>query len=421
MTDIAAWPPAPEESRHIRHVLPSACAALGLPGFEARLGLPEATIAVVLVVDGLGDHQLGRHTGHARFLASAWRRAGTAQVLESPVPTTTAAAIASLATGLPPGRHGLVGYDVLAPELDRVVNMLGGWDPEVEPSSWQPYPSVLTRAEGAGAEVVTVSRPKFADSPLTQAVLSGGSFVGANRMDTRFRITWDQVEQHRPRSARTRQGPPTPLLVYLYVDELDKAGHRYGVDSPEWVRTLENLDVEAEKLASRLAERYGDQALLVMTADHGMVDVAEEHRVDITGEQDLLAGVRHTGGEPRFLHLYLDRGGGETSGGLRTLRTQSASAEQVEATAAAWERAFGDGAWVVPGRDAVEAGWFGEEVEARVLPRIGDVLVASHGPLAIYHTARTGVDAMNMVGQHGSLTAAERQVPLLSLTGQPLG
>lgn len=419
MTDPAALPLAPEDSHHIRHVLPSACAALGLDGFERRLALPQASIAVVLVVDGLGDEQLARHTGHARFLASAWRRRETAQVLESTAPTTTAAAIAALATGLPPGQHGLVGYDVLAPELDRVVNMLGGWDEDVEPASWQPHPSVLTRAEQAGAEVLTVSRPKFAGSPLTRAVLSGGSFVGANRMGARFRIAWDRIERHRPRSGGARQGPPTPLLMYLYVDELDKTGHRYGVDSPEWVRMLEALDAETEKLATRLADHYGDQSLLMMTADHGMIDVAEEHREDITGEQELLAGVRHTGGEPRFLHLYLERDAGSEDSGRPWAGT--ASQERVEHTAAVWERAFGDRAWVVPGSAAVEAGWFGEEVAARVRPRIGDVLVAARGPLAIYHTARTGKDAMTMVGQHGSLTAAERQVPLLSLTGRPLG
>lgn len=413
MTDPASLPPAPEDHRHIRHVLPSACAALGLEGFEERLGLPEASIAVVLVVDGLGDEQLARHTGHARFLASAWRSAQTGRVLDSTAPTTTAAAIASLATGLPPGEHGLVGYDVLAPELDRVVNMLGGWDEEVDPALWQPHPSVLATAEQAGAAALTVSRPKFAGSRLTRAVLSGGSFAGANRMDARFRIALDRIEQHRPRTAGVRQGPPTPLLVYLYVDELDKTGHRRGVDSAEWVQALETLDAEAEKFASRLAERYGDQALLVMTADHGMVDVAEEDRLDITGEQELLAGVRHTGGEPRFLHLYLERDGGSPA--------SEPAADRLAHTVQAWERAFGEQAWVTSRDQVVEAGWFGEHVDPRVLPRIGDVLVAVRGPLAIYHTARTGEEPLNMVGQHGSLTAAERQVPLLSLTGRPLG
>ena len=127
------------DGAHVRHVMTSAAASLGLKGFPERLGLPSASITVVLMVDGLGDELIARHTGHARFLGSVWRRGSTAKVLDATAPATTAASISSLGTGEVPGRHGLVGYDVLAPWLDRVVNMLGGWDSAVDPSRWQPH------------------------------------------------------------------------------------------------------------------------------------------------------------------------------------------------------------------------------------------------------------------------------------------
>lgn len=393
------------DQNHVRHVMTSAAASLGLDGFADRLSLPEASIAVVLMVDGLGDELIARHSGHARFLASAWRRSSTGRVLDATTPATTAASIASLGTGEVPGRHGLVGYDVLAPWLDRVVNMLGGWDPAVDPDRWQPHVPVLRRAEQAGARVLTVSRPKFAESPLTRAVLAGGEFLGANRLDARFRMAFDAVAAHRPASSGARQGSPQPLLMYLYVDELDKTGHRYGVDSPEWVQVLETLDAEAEKLVTRLSDRFGDQVSVVLTADHGMLDVAPEGRIDFSEDEALLRGVRHTGGEPRFVHLYFDP---DASPGVR---------RQVHE---AWEERFGDQAWICTRDEAVDAGWFGL-VEDRVRPRIGDLLVAVHGPVALYHTARTGSAPLEMVGQHGSLTDAELKVPLLSLTGRPFG
>ncbi|MDZ5078372.1 alkaline phosphatase family protein [Nesterenkonia sp. HG001] len=390
---------------HVRHVMTSAAASLGLDGFSERLGLPSASIAVVLMVDGLGDELIARHSGHARFLASAWRRSATGQVIDATAPATTAASIASLGTGEVPGRHGLVGYDVLAPWLDRVVNMLGGWDPAVDPARWQPHMSVLSRAERGGARVLTVSRPKFADSPLTRAVLAGGEFLGANRMDARFRMAADAVHAHRPETSAARQGSPQPLLMYLYVDELDKTGHRYGVDSPEWIRALETLDAEAEKFVTRLGQRFGDQFSAVLTADHGMLDIAPQGRLDFGQEEALLRGVRHTGGEPRFVHVYFDK---DASPAVR---------RQVHE---AWEERFGDQAWICTRDEAIDAGWFGL-VEDRVRPRIGDLLIAVHGPLALYHTERTGTDPLQMIGQHGSLTDAEIKVPLLSLTGRPFG
>lgn len=399
-------PPAPDyDGAHLRHVLPSACSSLGLEGFDNRLELPVSSIAVVLMVDGLGDEQLGRHTGHARFLASRWRSASTGRTLDAGVPSTTAASLASLGTGRTPGEHGLTGYNVYSPELDRVVNMLGGWDEQVEPRAWQPHESVLSQAEKAGAEVVTVSRPQFEGSKLTEAALAGGDFLGANRMDARFRLAEDWIAGHRPRRGQIRQGAPTPLLVYLYVDELDKTGHKYGVDSAEWVRMLEMLDTESERFCSTLQNLYGRQAMVLLTADHGMVDIAAENRLDLSAldeaqQEQLLGGVNHVAGEPRFLHLHVEE-------------------ERIEEVCAAWRETYGDQAWVVRREEALDAAWFGP-VEEHVLRRIGDVLVAVHAPIAIFHTEQSGPGPLAMVGQHGSLTDAERKIPLLSLTGQEI-
>lgn len=392
-------PPPPDyEGAHLRHVMTSAAASLGLEGFENRLGLPAANITVVLMVDGLGDALLARYSGHARFIASAWRQASRASILDVGVPTTTAASLASLGTGTTPGEHGLVGYDVLAPELDRVVNMLGGWDAEVDPARWQPHASVLRRAASAGASVLTASRPKFAESQLTRAVLSGGDFTGSARMDTRFTRTAEWIAQQRPAKGAVRQGPAPTQLIYLYVDELDKTGHRYGVDSPQWLSMLEMLDAEAERFTADLARRYGDQASVLLTADHGMVDIAPERRIDFSAREDLLAGVRHTGGEPRLVQLYAQP-----------------EAEPGD-IAAAWNEEFGDRAWVLTKAQACEAGWFGP-VQERVSGRIGDVLVAAHSDIALYHADRVGAGPLEMVGQHGSLTEAERRVPLVQLAG----
>lgn len=391
-------PEAPDyDGAHLRHVLTSAAASLGLTGFENRLHVPEATATVVLMVDGLGDALLARCSGHARFLASAWR-SSSAQTLDVGVPTTTAASLASLGTGTTPGEHGLVGYDVLDPELDRVVNMLGGWDAEVDPQQWQRHRSVLHRAAEAGADVLTASRPKFVDSGLTQAVLRGGEFRGAARMDARFRLTAEWLQQQRPGSGATRQGPAPRQLVYLYVDELDKTGHRYGVDSPQWLQMLEMLDAEAERFTADLHRRYGEQVSVLLTADHGMIDVAPENRLDFSGQSHLLEGVRHTGGEPRLVQLYAEPG------------------VAAETIAAAWEQEYGDRAWVLTREQARQRGWFGP-VEERVSGRIGDVLVAMHSDIALYHRDRVGRAPMEMVGQHGSLTEAERRVPLLRLGG----
>lgn len=377
----------------------SAAAALGVEGFSNQVGVPECSISVVILADGLGDQLVAAHSGHARFLASAWRRPSAAQVLDTGAPTTTAASLSSLGTGLSAGQHGLVGYDVLAPDLGRIVNMLGQWDDAVDPTSWQPHPTVFERASAAGAKVLTASRPKFRDSALTRAALRGGEFAGAETIDQRFALAAEWIRSNRVAAGGLQRGRPDPLMVYLYVDELDKTGHRSGAGSEPWIRMLETLDAAASRFAAQLARHFGEQASILLTADHGMVNIPENGRVDITARPDLLAGLSHIGGEPRFLHLYAE------------------DPSQTGAIAARWAREYAGQAWVVTRQQSVEAGWFGD-VDQRVLPRIGDVLVAVHGQLALFHTGRTGEAPLKMVGQHGSLTEAERRVPLLELTGR---
>ena len=114
--------PATKSGRpSLADVLPSCLAAIF--GEPNSLALPPVDRAVVLLVDGLGVSALRARAGHARTLARALTKASVAT---AGFPTTTAANLATLTTGEPPGIHGLVGYTVLDPAHDRIVNQLTG-------------------------------------------------------------------------------------------------------------------------------------------------------------------------------------------------------------------------------------------------------------------------------------------------------
>ncbi|MCC9197799.1 alkaline phosphatase family protein [Arthrobacter sp. zg-Y820] len=374
-------PPAPGYGRSsVAEVLTSSAAVLGVPGFANTLNLPAAKRVCVVMVDGLGWSLLKQRGGHAPFLRS-FLPAG--RVLTAAFPTTTAASLASLGTGLPPGEHGMVGYDVLDPEQDKVVNMLGNWDSGVDPQRWQPHPTVLERV-AEHLPVASVSLPRFADSAMTRAALRGGTFIGATGVHARVAAAAEAL------AASPR------MLMYLYWNELDKAGHKHGAQSAQWGFQLEELDSALKLLAARLPA----DTLLLLTADHGMVDIAPEHRYDFSEDPALIAGVRHTAGEPRMVHLYLE---------------PDAGARERETLMAAWRAAYGSKIWIATREEAVAAGWFGPVVNESVLPRIGDVLVLAREPIALYDLRRMKASSLEVVGQHGSLTRAEREVPLLQL------
>ena len=381
-------PPAPAfGQRSIAEVLTSAAASLGIDGFENRLNLPAAKRVCVVLADGLGRNLLKQKSAHIPFLRSVMQQGqGAVPVaLDSAFPSTTASSLASFGTGLPAGQHGMVGYDVLDPGQDKVVNMLGNWDAGVDPREWQPFPTVFERAS-AHTDVSTISLPQFGASPMTQAALRGGRFIAASTPHARTAA-----------AAEAMLGAESSLM-YFYVNDLDKAGHRYGCQSAQWEHQLEELDATVGRLNASLPP--GTTVLL--TADHGMLDVPESQRFDYSAEPALIDGVRHTAGEPRMVHLYLEPGAGEQH-----------RARLIDA----WRARFGDRIWAFTREEAVSAGLFGA-VRPEVSPRIGDIMVAARDALALYDTRRVRPTALEVVGQHGSLTKAEREVPLLCFQAQ---
>lgn len=333
--------------------------------------------AIVVVIDGLGAISLRAHAGHARNLTRGFDRSS---VIDSGFPTTTASALASLTTGHRAGEHGLVGYTVLDPEGDRVVNLLNAWE-GIDPTSWQPVPTVFERSAELGVRALAIGPGRFRGSSYTRAALRGARYVGAESIADRFD------------AAAVALRDDVPTLVYLYIAELDKAGHAEGVDSAAWVRRLEEIDAEFGRFVSTLKPDQG----VVVTADHGMVDIAH-HAHRLLGERvddARLRGVRHVAGEPRCLQLHLDPG------------------VDPHAVAERWREEEGANAWVTTREEAIAAGWFGV-VDPAISPRIGGVLVAARRAIAYYDArSTTSLTGRRMVGQHGSLTPEEVRVPLL--------
>ncbi len=374
--------PAPRYgSATLADLLPAAVADLKVPGLPGTgLRLAPADRVCVFLVDGMGWELLKAHPDEAPFLTSLLGSSlgGSGDPLTAGFPSTTATSLASVGTGLPPGGHGLAGYTVAIPGKRQLMNQLR-WQPWTDPHEWQPHPTVFGLAHAAGVETCQVSAPNFRDTPLTKVALSGGTFHGRLTGEERMDLAADRL------AAADR------TLVYTYYSELDGMGHRYGVDSDAWRGQLMMVD----RLAERLAEQLPPRSVLYVTADHGMIDVPQEDRIDFDEDWELRAGVALLGGEARARHVYAVPG----------------AAADVHAV---WSEVLGPQMWVATRQQAVQAGWFGPHVEDRVLERIGDVVAVAHDDIAIV-ARRTEPRESAMVGLHGSLAPGEQLVPLLEV------
>ena len=361
-------------------VLPAVATSLGILGLTKggdRQFAP-ARRSVVVLVDGLGEQLLARRGGHAPFLRKLLQDPQRAVRLDCGFPSTTATSMGSFGTGTLTGTHGLVGYEAYDPESDTVFNELS-WEDGPEPHQWQPNPTVFESVQDAGVEVTRVGPWFFDGSGLTEAALRGGRFVSAKTLAERVDATVTAVRAD-PRA-----------LVYLYWGDVDKVGHVHGCDSWQWGEELEEVDAQLQRLANLLPP----DTSLHITADHGMVDVPLDARPDIAVEADLDAGVRHVFGEPRCLQLNVHDGA-------------------IEDVLAAWRSRLGDDAHVMAGEEAIEAGWFGP-VADHVRPRIGDVIAAMTGPIAVVDSRRHRPQLRALIGVHGSITSDEVVIPWLEL------
>jgi predicted AlkP superfamily pyrophosphatase or phosphodiesterase len=342
---------------------------------EGPAWLPEPTRGaaqiVLLVLDGLGWEQLAAGRDVAPTVAN-----GAGGPITSVVPTTTATALTSITTGCPPATHGVVGYRV------RVRGLDGGSDEVMNVLRWRTLAGDMRRLRPAaafqpvapfgGRSLPAVTRSEFSSTGFTAAHLAGTRLVGWSVPSTLV------VEVLR----LLRNGEP---FVYAYYDGLDKVAHEHGLGE-YYARELVSVD----RLVGDIVDGLPPGAALVVTSDHGQVEVGTAARLP---GPELLAGVELLSGEGRFRWLHARPG---------------ATGDVV----AAAEALHGDEAWIRTRDQIVDEGWFGGPLSAEVADRLGDVALVARAPVAFLDPADTG--ETRLLARHGSLTADEMYVPLVA-------
>jgi len=341
-------------------------------------GQPRIRRVGVVVVDGLGADLLMNYSGHARFLSSLLRDSGA--IVSSGLPSTTASALASITTGVSAGEHGLLGYQVRDPDSGEIVNHLKPFPPGVDPLQWQPRPTLFEQAAARSIPSIAVGESRFSGTDFSRAILRGAEFRGSGSLDSHQEILrefFDSVDEG---------------LAYLYWPALDRIGHQLGVTHSNWVDALETVDHFAAQLHKALRPDEG----MILTADHGMVDVLPDHQVWWPSDHPLRSQVQHWAGEPRLVQLYLH------------------SDVDVSEFALAAGEFLGERASVLTRSEVIDRGVFGS-VGPVHSGRVGDVVVFSEGSHALYDEMTATETSAKMVGQHGSWTSTELAVPAIGL------
>jgi len=328
-----------------------------------------------VLIDGFGMDALATY-GHAFPIFAEMKALAP---LTSHFPSTTATNLSSFGTGVLPGVHGMLGYTVRVPrsgEPGRLLNSLK-WDDRVDPIVWQATPTLFERAVADGINVSHVAAKRYEGSGFTQAALRGARYLGANHLPDMVAETVRALAQ--PRS-----------FAYVYINNLDAAGHDAGVGSEKWLEALKVVSDLLDGLHNALP--VGSR--IWMTSDHGMVN--SQNSVVLGLENNLMENITLVGGEPRARHMYVREG-------------------SLVETASLWREYLGTRAAVQTKAEAIAAGLFGNSVSMDSEDRMGDLIVIPHDDLILIDPDRVKQES-GMVGHHGGLTSIETQVPLLALT-----
>lgn len=328
----------------------------------------DAQQVVLLVLDGLGWTAVQEHG--ALMPTIAGMEGGR---ITTVVPSTTATALTSIATGFAPAQHGVMGYRMVV--AGEVLNVLR-WDVPDGRRAPEPF-DVQRQTAFMGRDVPVVTKHEFRKTGFTQAHLRGGRFVGWQTTST--------IVEH----CRTLVAAGEPF-VYAYYPGVDTVAHAYGLHDGYYARELRATDA----LVAELLDALPATATLCITSDHGQVHLDPGDWRDVRALEPF---VETMAGDGRFRYLYAKRG-------------------QAKDLAAAAHDAFDDCAWVMTRRELLDGNWYGSGATGTVPGRIGDVVLAARDAIAFVDPALPSEASLR--SGHGSLTPDEMYVPLLAARGR---
>ncbi|MDH3646491.1 MAG: alkaline phosphatase family protein [Gammaproteobacteria bacterium] len=358
-------------------------AAVAYPSLQLLDEIPLSRYRTVLLVliDGLGYEYLRRD----------WPDSTIATHLRGPMtsvfPTTTAAAITTILTGLAPAQHAITGWHVWFQEIRTLAAVLPfrsrggheslqarGFDPATVLDARPIYPRLDVDSH-------VISPKRIAHSPFNTAFSAGAKIHGYDGLDQFFKNITDVVH-----------ADSAEKYIYAYWSDLDHVAHQYGVGSDETRNHFREIDTGFAQLLSDLDN---SDTLVLLTADHGFIDTTPATRINLEDHVPLTAMLDiPLCGEPRAAYCYVHAG------------EERAFEAYVGAELA-------DSACAIPSKQLMEMGLFGPgKPHPKLKERIGGQTLLMQDNFIIQDKL-PGEKRSALIGVHGGLTTEELYVPLV--------
>jgi len=383
-----------------------------LLGLESKRALPADVVGgeyakhdVVLLffVDGFGWRFFEKYAEKFPFL-KRFLQQGIASKITSQFPSTTAAHVTSLNTGLDVGQSGVYEWFYYEPKVDRVIAPLlfsfaGDGRSEslqnagISPEEIYPRTTLYQELHNEGVFSFVMQHNGIAYSTYSQMMFRGAK-----------PLPYATIDQALPNIVEICKEASAPHYVYLYFGDVDAAGHRHGIGSPEFEKAIERFWMSMEELFWNKLVKNGRKVACIITADHGMTAVNPKSTIYLNRELDIAK------------HLKCNRQGKviAPAGSCRDffLHVKDDRLSEVKDHLSNF---LGEKAEIYSTEELIKERFFGLEPPSQdFLGRVGNLVILPHANEAVWWYEK-GRFEQHFYAAHGGLTREEMETIFLFL------
>ncbi len=354
-------------------------------------------------MDGFGWRFLEKFQGEPFLKAAA--REGKVEKLTAQFPSTTAAHITTLHTGMPVGEHGIFEWIYYEPTLDAVIAPLlfsfAGTSQRdtlkqvgAKPRRLFPNNTLYQLLKKQGVSSTIFQHREYTPSAYGDVIFSGARSMGYKTLPEALVNLGEALRKS-----------TSGTYFVLYNEKVDAISHEYGPDSPQTTAEIQVFLMTMETIFQKALRGSQKRILFLLTADHGQSETDPQTTVYLNREPSF-AGIEKflrtnrqgelivPGGSARDFFLYIRAGLVDEAQAFLTPRLEGRA--EVRKVA-----------------DLMSEGYFGPVLSPKFCARAGDLVILPYRYESVWWYEKNKHE-QKYHGHHGGLTAQEMEIPLLS-------
>lgn len=366
--------------------------------FESYVGKGHKNV-ILFLIDALGFNQWKKYANNFDLFRRL-EKGGHLNSITSIFPSTTAAALNTISSGLTPAEHGLFEWFLYLEEIDKTIETLpfkelgsekrdSLLDEKVSPKVLFNNSTIYKLLRRHGVKSFAFVNKAYADSAYAKASREGSDTITFTNFSDLVVKLRSQILESEGKN-----------YYFIYWDKLDSLSHEYGPSNDAYRVELSKIShLFLTEFTRRIDKKTKGKTLLIITADHGQIDIDWKETIYLNKDNLLMKALQKdrkgktilpTGG-PRGVFLHIKE-------------------SQVEVIQRHLENRLKSKADVIRTEEAVSLNLFGKDkIKEKFRGRLGNLILLARKNYSIWR--EYGDKKLKFLGHHGGLSKEEMLIP----------